>query len=279
MSYMRAFATILSIATVCPAATIFTSADCRPDPNSSIILHIQNSGGGPGSAGAGCSANGEYNTHIITNGVSADVFTAGMFAQVTVRHGLDHFYPIDVRGSATYQSDFVVTFLGDPGFGLFTPCITAAAGGGGTANASASLAGPQVVVPGVVNPPWAGATSISRQPGLNNSTCQEGSAPGYFAFAFGQPVQFSVALSASTDTNNPLGSAALQGVATAAFLNSFRVARLSVDGSGRESYQQLTNASWELLDVSVPEPGTAGLAGLAFAGMGLAVRRLRAGRK
>lgn len=278
MSFIRGLIIILSIATVGPAATIFTSADCHPNPNFPDVLQIQNGGGGPGSASASCTANGEYKTHFISNSISANVFTPGMSVQVTVQHTLDNHYPIDVSGSATYQSNFVVTFLGDSGFGLFTPCISAAAGGGGTASASAALAGPQVIVPGVVNPPWASDGPVSVQPGMYGMNCQAGSAPGNFAFAFGQPVQFSVALSAATDTFNPASSAARQGGATAAFLNSFRVARLSVDSSGHESNQQLTDASWELLDVSVPEPGTAGLAGLAFAGMCLAVRYSRAGR-
>jgi hypothetical protein len=264
MSIRKALYILLTAAGTLPAATIFTSADCSHNPDSAVI-RSGSSGGGVGSPEASCFANG-YDSHrgiTLLNSATADVFTTATAATASASYSVYRFAPMNVSATATYDNDFEVTFFGGSGFGVFAPCLSVGAAAG-PALATATLKQPSVEIPLI--PAGRSSLQLGADPGYSGSDNCEGIAtPGTgFYFAFGEPVKFGVALSASANSN--VGLAPSIG-SNATFRFSFNVSQISALDPGQISLQPITTAAWTLADLSVPEPGLAGLTAAVLAGL------------
>jgi hypothetical protein len=87
-----------------------------------------------------------------------------------------------------------------------------------------------------------------------------------FSFVFGTPVSFGIDLETfSSGTGAPSDS-------SGAGFGGFNVSQVVVNSSGGPSFQPFPAATWNLVDLSVPEPGTAGLLGFTLAGLFFALR-------
>ncbi len=232
VSVLPLLMTFLGLATTMPAATLFTNSECGNNP---FALHVEHSGGGPGSSHAECSATGFDRGHNTFNTASADVSTSPQQVAVTAYHSDYRFAPLDTSGSAFYQNEYAVTLFGDPGFGIFVPCLTASGGGGGEASATAQLDMKVTLPPEIVQALGSGNSNVAvHTDTLSTSTCDVIATPPYFFFEFGKPLTFSVALNAFSSSNPdgfPFGSE------TATFLYAFSVSRIESEKFGIPSFE------------------------------------------
>jgi hypothetical protein len=245
---MNGLLVVLAAAATLPGATIFTSAGF----GGCCLVSADCSGGGPGSSHAGCSGQTFDRGRLWSNDVQADVFTTATLAGASESYSLYQPYGPLALAEASYQNDFAITIFGGSGFGLFMPCFSVS-GRRGAARAIATLREPPVFIP----PIGGGGQSsfgidVAGSIGAANS-CILNPVPnpgGGFSFAFGEPVSFGIALDA-------LAGSFSDGRSEADFLFSFNVSQVVLDGSGHVTgIQSLPTATWNLVDLSVPEPST-----------------------
>ncbi len=159
--------------------------------------------------------------------------------------------------SASYDNDFEITFFGgvsnpslptwaNPGGGFFEPCFQLSIGGDSASTSTAAA----TLTTGGASHTW------TASPGAPITTCLGRSL--IVPFQFGEPIQFHVALTAQA--KNPWGGGAQfhSGSASASFLFSVTAVQLVAQDNGTCCGGAPVD-SWQLLDLSIPEPGTAGL--------------------
>ena len=265
---------LITAAATLPAATISTSAICGANSNYQGVVQYGSSGGGPGSPHADCFVTTFDHGGDRFNTGQADVFINATSATASAWYSVYRFVPADVSASASYQNNFAVTFFGGSGFGIFFPNLCATGSGGG-AQAVATLLDPAVAIPslGAGLGPFSVRVEVDSYAGKN---CSPLPAIG-FSFAFGVPVRFGIALNAHANENEGRGPT---DASSAEFLFSFNGPydgpyEVLVDSYGQTRFQQITTATWNLVDLSVPEPGTSGLLGFTLAGVFLALRYSR----
>lgn len=265
MATLTNIALFFIVATTLPAATTYAVTDCGPfNPIANFTSGTH--GGTSGATHADCFAHAfDFLGRDARGEANADVFITQTSAEVRTTHSVDTHSPLPVTAHASYGAQFDVTFLGDPGYGFFTPCFYATVLGG-AAPAVAVLVSRPANVPAF----GTGVTSMTYNPPSGESTnCGAFTNPGSFAFAFGQPLRLAISL----DAEDGMYLAGI-GRAQVEFRYSFIVSRTSVNDQGVRSYVQVQDANWSITEADVPEPGTAGLIAFALTFMVLAKRRL-----